>query len=148
MCNNNNEDCKCIAGILKVILAIQKGSKHEACDFETCDRAKLGDNKVISSLNTRPLHLFLCCNNGDNPLEMPVDNEPIRPSTKFSNIFRVEKLDECCATFRVLEEKKGSSQTLENNTKVELVATDSFFTLDLKCVCVIKCLEDAFVEGL
>lgn len=141
MCTNNlNEECKCIAHILKTILILQRSICPETRDLETCDRPKFGHKENNKDLNTRPIHLFLCCKNGNEPLEMPLDNEPIRPSTKFSNVFRIEKLDECCATFRVLDLKPGSEIVYE--------ATDSFFTLDLKCVCIIKCLDDAFVEGL
>lgn len=142
MCNNltTSEECRCIVGILKVILEIQRKSHPEPCELQTCDRHSLGDRSINLILNTRPIHLFLCCHNGTEPLEMPTTNDAIKPSTKFSNVFRIEKIDECCATFRVLEEINGP--------KTEFEATDSFFTLDLKCVCAIKCLQDTYVEGL
>ena len=40
-----------------------------------------------------------------------------------STVFRVETVEDCCATFRVL---RNANWTLE--------ATDSFFTINLNCV--------------
>lgn len=59
-----------------------------------------------------------------------------------SNVFRVEKLDENCATFRVLA---PNPDTTTNGT-IPYVATNSFFTMNLDCVCAIRCLQDTFVE--
>lgn len=58
-----------------------------------------------------------------------------------SSIFRIEKLDDCCATCRVLIPNP------EPTTTTELyLATDSFFTINLNCVCAIKCLNDSYVN--
>ena len=52
---------------------------------------------------------------------------------------RVEKVDNCCVKLRVLalDSESGS-----------YVATDSFVTVNLKCMCVIKCLSDLALENI
>jgi hypothetical protein len=85
---------------------------------------------------------------------MPVKKGPITECTKFSDVFRVEKIDECCATCRVLKRKKKHHEMEERHEedddeeRPEFESTNSFFTVDLHCVCIIKCLDDTFVEEI
>ena len=58
-----------------------------------------------------------------------------------SNVFRIEKLDDNCATFRVLIANTNDGVTT-------YTATDSFFTISLDCICVLKCLADTLIETL
>lgn len=148
MCNNNT-DCKCISDILKVINILQKkASRHDECE-DICDRRTLGPT-CFEEFNTRPVQLFLCCNNGNEPLIMPTTKGPITQTTCFSDVFRVEKVDDCCATFRVLKQKQKVDGGADLNISCweHFEPTCSFFTLDLKCVCIIRCLEDTFVDCL
>lgn len=161
MCNNNT-DCKCISDILKVISILQKKVVcHDECD-DTCERKTLG-HVCCCACNTRPIQLFMCCNNGDDPLVMSTTKGPITKSTCFSNVFRVEKVDDCCCTCRVLKQEKRHEKEHEKDDKKdyekehekddyddcpEFIATNSFFTIDLKCVCAVKCLDDTFVDCL
>ena len=137
------EDSNCIADILKVILILQKKACLTSEELNTCDKKILGcDNQNKCNYNTRPIQLFLISKNGDDPLIMPTTRGAIDDTTTFSNIFRLEKLDNNCATFRVL-----SPISDFNNSSCSLYEkTDSFFTLDLKCVCAIRCLKDTFIE--
>lgn len=148
MCNNNT-DCKCISDILKVISILQKKAVHQDEGGDFCDKKTLGAPCCIEC-NTRPIQLFLCGQNGDDPLVMPTTRGPITSTTCFSNVFRVEKVDDCCCTCRVLVERTGPrfENDLESKRCTEFVATNSFFTLDLKCVCIVRCLEDTFVDCL
>lgn len=57
-----------------------------------------------------------------------------------SNVFRVEKIDGCCATFRVLAENPDTTSIYP------YVATNSFFTMNLNCCCVLRCLPDTYIE--
>ena len=57
-----------------------------------------------------------------------------------SNVFRVEKIDGCCATFRVL------ALNTDTTSLYPYVATNSFFTMDLKCCCCLRCLPDTYIE--
>ena len=138
MCDNSNSKskCNCIAEILKVINILQ----NEVCPgdtcLETCTRAYFGPNSSVD-FNTRPVTLYTC---NSNAVTMPISNTPQEQET--SNIFRVEKVDGCCATFRVL----ANNPDAEEATTIPYVATNSFFTMNLNCCCVVRCLQDTFVE--
>lgn len=81
--------------------------------------------------------LYTCCGNG-TAWSMPVSRD--NPNeTVTSNVFRVEKVDGNCATFRVLV------PNTEEDAECPYVATNSFFTMDLECCCVIRCLNDTCV---
>lgn len=146
MCNN---DCKCISDILKVISILQRNVEREEDNDDFCDRKTLG-HSCCRKCNTRPIQLFTCGMNGDDPLIMPTTKGPITPATKFSSVFRVEKVDDCCCTCRVLVARPGATVDAVQNLDdcEEFTATNSFFTIDLKCVCIVRCLNDTFVDCL
>lgn len=139
MCNNNNDNntCEnCIADILKVILLLQqKVCPGDTC-LQTCDRGFLGQNSA-TLFNTRPIVLYTCGANG-TPLAMPTTRTIDGGDT--SIVFRLEKLDDCCATCRVLAPNPDTTST------IPYIATDSFFTINLNCVCILRCLDDTFVD--
>lgn len=145
MCNNNNdqESCRCIAEILTVINVLQQNANccGDTC-LETCDRGFLGCGTTTLGCNTRPVVLYTCCGNG-TPWSMPTTRENVVCGTEgavCSNVFRVEKIDGCCATFRVLAENPDTTSIYP------YVATNSFFTMNLNCCCVLRCLPDTYVE--
>lgn len=135
MCENSNSSskCNCIAEILKVINILQSEVCPGDSCLETCTRAYFGPNSSID-FNTRPVTLYTCDNNS---VSMPISNTPGEETT--SNIFRVEKVDGCCATLRVL---------VYNSDTSTYTATNSFFTINTDCCCAIKCLADTYVEGV
>lgn len=139
MCNNENKNntCNnCIQEILKVILLLQQSvCRNDSC-LETCDRGFLGQSSSTLS-NTRPIILYTC-SSGSTPLAMPVSKSPTETTT--STVFRLEKLDDCCATCRVLQTNP------DTESAYPFVTTNSFFTINLNCVCVLRCLDDTFVE--
>ena len=141
MCNNNNDNntCdNCIADILKVILLLQQSVCNNDTCLQTCDRGFLGQN-CTTFCNTRPIVLYTCGSNGV-PLALPISRDPA--VTETSSVFRLEKLDGCCATCRVL------APNADTTSVFPYVATDSFFTIDLSCVCILRCLDDTFVDTL
>ena len=145
MCNNSNdaEGCKCISEILSVINVLQQNANccGDTC-LETCDRGFLGCGTTTLGCNTRPVVLYTCCGNG-TPWSMPTTRENVvcgDEGVTCSNVFRVEKIDGCCATFRVLAENTDTTSTSP------YVATNSFFTMNLNCVCCLRCLPDTYVE--
>ena len=140
---NNNQDrnncCNnCLADVLKVILILQESAECGDSCLDTCDRGYLGQQFSAIFYNTRPVVLYTC-NTGSTPLEMPISKSPTETTT--SSIFRIEKLDECCATFRVLV-----ATTVEDVTTY--TSTNSFFTINLDCLCVVRCLDDTFVDNV
>ena len=142
MCNNNNEQTKCIAEILAVILILQRNATREEEALDTCDRGFLGCGITSLECNTRPIMLYNCGCNSGAAWSMPVSKDP--NETCVSNVFRIEKLDGNCATFRVLAPNPDKCETNVS----PYVATNSFFTMDLNCCCCLRCLNDTFVECL
>ena len=57
-----------------------------------------------------------------------------------SSVFRVEKIEDNCCTFRVLAPNTDTTSVLP------YVATNSFFTMSCDCICAIRCLSDTFVD--
>ena len=135
--NNNNTSSSCISEILNVILVLQQNACPDNC-LDSCDRPVLGGGPNCLICNTRPIQLFLCGANGV-ALTMPTTKDPVTGGTT-SSVFRVEKVDNNCCTCRVLEDNPDSTSLNP------YVATNSFFTVDLSCVCAIRCLSDTYVE--
>ena len=145
MCNNNDDGCSCIAEILNVINVLQQNANccGDTC-LETCDRGFLGCGTTTLGCNTRPVILYTCCGNG-TPWSMPTTRENINCTeepTSCSNVFRVEKVDGCCATFRVLAPNPDTTSIYP------YVSTNSFFTMNLSCCCSLRCLPDTYIEGI
>ena len=136
---NNTENCcgtnNSIADILKVILILQQNACPESC-LDSCDRPMLGGGPNCLICNTRPVMLYTCMSNGVTPWSAPTQRVAVPTAT--SNVFRVEKIDNCCATFRVLIAKEDGTYT----------STESFFTMNLECICCIRCLGDTFIENV
>ena len=86
--------------------------------------------------------LYTCCGNGV-PWRMPTTKEynaSCDGTDNTSCVFRVEKIDDNCATFRVLTPNTDPASIYP------FEATNSFFTMNLSCCCVIRCLNDTYVE--
>ena len=137
MCNNSSDDCRCIAEILTVINILQQNAECGDSCLDTCDRGFLGCSASNINCNTRPIMLYTCCGNGV-PWSMPISKDPTETET--SSVFRVEKIDGCCATFRVLTVNPDATEPYP------YVTTNSFFTMNLSCVCTLRCLQDTYID--
>ncbi len=123
-----------ISDTLNLIVTLQKNSccNDNNCP-EGCTRPFLGPANTPVCYNTRPVTLFTCCT-GTNwafPYELNGEEET-------STVFRVENVEDNCATFRVLipnTTEEGTTYTLSN----------SYFTIDLSCVLALQCLPDIYV---
>ena len=146
MCNNNTEtnSGNCIAETLKVIQILQQNVCPES-GLDSCDRPMLGGSPNCIVCNTRPIMLYTCAGNG-TPFSMPTTKDATTDctatgATNCSTVFRVEKVDNNCATFRVLVANADS-------TTEPYLSTNSFFTMNLNCCCAIRCLTDCFVDNI
>ena len=128
--------CGCIAKILRVINTLQQNAECGETCLDTCDRGFLGCNISSVGCNTRPVMLYTCMSNGATPWSAPTSR--VAEPTTTSSVFRVEKIDNCCCTFRVLIANEDGTYT----------ATESFFTMNLECICSIRCLGDTFIENV
>lgn len=129
MCSNNS--CEGLTDVLCKIVKLQKqGESSDNCNM-SCDRPFLGVNPN-SILNTRPITFYTCPNN--TLWTMPYTSEE---GDGTSSVFRVEAVEDCCCTCRVL---RPVGDTYE--------ATNSFFTINLNCIGMIQCLDDIFISCL
>lgn len=137
-CIDRDRNCECLHDLLALIIKLQDCS--EDCDLANngCDKPFLGPTPRIVCFNTRPVRLFRCLDG--EPWTFPFTFEC---EEGVSSIFRIENLDGCCATFRILAPKKDCDNMISS-----FVATDSFFTINLECVGAISCLQDTFVENI
>lgn len=149
MCNNNQSDGNCISELLKVIQILQQNACNDS-GLDSCDRPMLGGGNNCLVCNTRPVMLYMCCGNGV-PLSMPTckdstvtcsNTDANNTSLDCSNVFRVEKVDGNCCTFRVLA--TNLDQSCCNSQP--FIATNSLFTMNLDCLCIVRCLNDCYVD--
>ena len=88
--------------------------------------------------------MLYMCSGGGAPLSMPTTRTNTNCNSVgaegCSNVFRVEKVDGCCCTFRVLAENTDES------SPYPYVGTDSIFTMNINCLCCLRCLNDTYVE--
>ena len=144
MCCKDNESNNSLAEILSVILVLQQNACGDSC-LDSCDRPMLGGGPSCLVCNTRPVMLYTCCGNG-TPWSMPITKDSTANcsgqgnTTTCSSVFRVEKIEGSCCTFRVLTTNPDSTSLYP------YVSTDSLFTMDCNCLCSIRCLNDTFVE--
>ncbi len=131
MCGQNNGNC--LASVLETILALQQRSD---CDErpEGCNKPFLG-NRHNNNLNTRPFNLYSCCNNVLLKFPCTVDGMTIE-----SSVFRIENLNDNCATCRILAPNPDC-----DDREHPFVSTEDFVTINLSCCGVLKCLDDTNV---
>lgn len=132
----DNNEC-CIANILEVIVTLQNRSDKFDCMAEGCDRPFLGPTPTTICFNTRPITLYRCCDGELWSFPFTLNGE-----TGTSTVFRVENVEGCCATCRVLAPNPDTTPT----DFTPYVGTDSFFTINLKCVGALRCLADTFIN--
>lgn len=131
--NRRDENC-CIASILKIIVTLQNRSEKFDCMTEGCDRPYLGPTPSTICFNTRPVSFYRCSDGGVWELPYTLNGD-----SGTSSVCRVENVEGCCATCRVL------APNPEATVESPYVGTDSFFTINLNCVGALKCLADTYI---
>jgi len=134
--SNNNDNC-CFIPILKVIDVLQRNAEKFDDLDSGCDRPFLGNCGNIACFNTRPIN-FYTCNNTLFEISYLENN-----TTLTSSVFRVEKIDDCCVTCRILQENPVTTDPTRR-----FLATNEFVTINLRCVGAIQCLEDIIIDCL
>lgn len=128
MCNQEEKQ-NCIASVLERIILLQQVGENVPSG---CDKPFLGN--VSLAANTRPLNLYCCSTN--QIWTMPYT---LNGTTGTSTFFRVENLNDNCATFRILVPNADGSGYLASN---------SYFIINLNCVGIVKCLVDTLVTNI
>ena len=127
----------CLARILNVINILQNNAEKIECQDYSCTKPFLGPNSNILCFNTRPITLYRCDN---SPITLNYTNTDGENAT--TSIFRVESVSNDSVGVLLLAETTDE----EGNTNYE--DTNTFATINLGCVCAIRCLNDAIVNNV
>ncbi len=127
MCSNNN--CESLNDVLCTIIKLQKQGECFDQGITSCDRPFLGAS-TNTLYNTRPVSFYTCPTN--TLWTMPYTLDGVEAT---SSVFRVEAVEDCCCTCRVLAPTADASYS----------PTDSFFTINLNCVGALRCLPDTYI---
>lgn len=130
---SDNSCSSCIYDVLKQILVLQK-QDCDLNDYVGCDKPFLGPTIQNNCYNTRPILLYNCCTANTWSFDYTLSDG----TTGSSNVLRVEALNDCCCTCRILYPS--------TETTGEYLSTNQFVTLDLKCCGAIRCLTDTYVD--
>ena len=135
MANN----CCCFTKILKVIDILQRSAEKEECFDNTCSRPFLGVDMPNLCFNTRPI-TFYGCNNNLITLnyDTVINGERL---TGTSSVFRVESVEDGCLVVSILIPNPDTTDTIR-----PYMTTGNTATINLGCVCVLKCLADTIVD--
>ena len=122
--DNNNH----LLDILRFINNLQRNVS--SCDINNnCLKPILGLNNTLE-YNTRPVAFYLC----NNEL-LTVSYTTSAGVEETTSVFRVENVSNNCVTLRLLQEQDDGTYT----------NTNEFATINIDCICAIRCLADAFV---
>lgn len=127
----------CLARILNVINILQNNAEKLECQDNSCTKPFLGPNTNLLCFNTRPVTLYRCDN---TPVTLNYTNSSGDALT--SSIFRVESVTNDSVGVLLLEETTDASGniTYEN--------TNTYATINLGCICAIRCLNDTIIENV
>ena len=125
---NNN----CLANILKVINVLQNNAEEDCPNNNGCTRPFLGDFPTIVCFNTR-LVTFYRCDNSLVTLPYTLDG-----TTSTTSIFRVESVSDDSVTVLLLQDNGDGTYT----------NTNTFATINLGCICAIRCIGDTTIANV
>ena len=133
MCDENNTNC-CLADLLKKIVKLQKVDNN-CCNEQGCEKPFLGPTLSTICYNTRPVSFYNCTTGELWAINYTTDEG----TTATSTVFRVENVDDCCCTCRILIET-GTAHD------ITYTPTNEFFTIDLGCVSAVQCHNDTYID--
>ena len=126
----NNENC--LANILKVINVLQETSEKLDCNY-SCTRPFLGETIDNTCFNTRLVTLYRCDN---NLVTLPYTLNGVQGET---SVFRVESVNDNSVTVLLLADDGSETYNINTNT---------FATINLGCICAIRCIGDVTVANV
>ena len=126
----NNQNC--LAKILEVINVLQNNAEDK-CDINnSCTRPFLGDLPTVTCFNTRLITLYRC----DNSLvTLPYTIDGAENTT---TIFRVENVGNDAVLVRLIQDNGDGTYT----------NTNTFATINLGCICAIRCIGDTTISNV
>ena len=127
----NNENC--LANVLKAILVIQDNAEKIDCNDNSCTRPFLGEIPTINCFNTRLVTFYRC----DNSLiSLPYTLNGVTTTT---TVFRIESVNDNSVTVLLLADDGSETYNINTNT---------FATINLGCVCAIRCIGDTTITNV
>lgn len=123
---------RCIANLLKFINLLQINSTTKSGQDLSCKRPFLGPICETVCYNTRPITLYK--KNG----ELFETTYTYNNETRNSSIFRIENIFDNCVKLLILQQNQDNTYT----------NTNSYITINLNCICAVKCLQDTMVENI
>ena len=127
----NNENC--LANVLKAIVVLQNNAEKVDCSNNSCTRPFLGEVIPTRCFNTRLVTLYRC----DNSLiTLPYTLNGVAGET---SVFRVESVNNNAITVLLLADDGNETYSINTNT---------FATINLGCVCAIRCIGDTTVTNI
>ena len=127
----NNENC--LANILKAIVVLQNAAEKIDCTDNSCTRPFLGELPTTLCFNTRPVTFYRC----DNTL-VTLPYTLSDGTTGVTTVFRIDSVND--NSVRVLLLLDNGDGTYTN--------TNSFATINLGCICAIRCLADTNINNV
>ena len=125
---NNN----CLANILKVINVLQNNASDD-CDINnSCTKPFLGDTPSIPCFNTR-LVTFYRCDNSLITLPYTLDG-----TTSTTTIFRIQNIGNDSVNVLLIMDNGDGTYT----------NTNTYATINLKCICAIRCIGDTTIANV
>jgi len=134
-----DENNCCFSKTLNLIDILQRSSEQDECFDNSCSRPFLGVNLPNLCFNTRPVTFYGCNNNLITvSYDTTINGERL---TGTSSTFRVEKTKEGCVTVSILIPNPDTTDTLR-----PYITTRDTATINLGCICALKCLPDTIVD--
>ena len=133
MDNNNN----CLAKILSVINILQNNVEKIDCQDNTCTKPFFFFFNNFLCFNTRPITLYRCDNSLVSLNYTNTEGEEVT-----TTVFRVENVTNDSVGVLLLEE----STDAEGN--ITYLNTNTYATINLRCICAIRCLDDVTVDNV
>ena len=126
----NKENC--LANILKVINVLQNNAEKIDCNY-SCTRPFLGETTNNLCFNTRLVTFYRC----DNSLvTLPYTLNGVAGET---SVFRIESVSDNSVTVLLLADSGDETYNVNTNT---------FATINLGCICAIRCIGDTTVPNV
>lgn len=119
----------CIKNLLKFIWVLQNNSTDISCEINDCTKPFLGPSIFTDCYNTRVVTLY----NKNGDLFTGFFNNGNGLMT--SPYFRVQSVDDNCCTLLLL-----------NNVDNTFESTRQTMTVNLNCICAVKCIEDVSIN--
>ncbi len=118
---------RCINNLLKLICLLQENSVNDTCKDSSCTRPYLGPVYDCICYNTRPISIYI--KDGSLFTINTLDGD--------ASVFRIEKVNDGCVTLRALINNNGT-----------YLSTNSFVTVNINCICVVRCHDDVVITNL